>query len=62
MVCYPTEPYQKAISLAISYGNDFFGKDDFVKFSLPEKKAYGSLVKIQVNHNHLIDIVSDRSN
>ena len=33
-----------------------------MKFWLPEKKAQGSLVKSQGNHNHLIDFVSDRSN
>ena len=48
--------------MAISYGKAYFGKDDFMKFWLPEKKAQGSLVKSQGNHNHLIDIVSYRSN
>ena len=62
MVCYPTKPYEKAISSAVSSGKAYFGKDDFMKFWLPEKKAQGSLVKSQGNHNHLIDFVSDRSN
>ena len=62
MVCYPTEPYHKTISLVIFRGKTYFGNDDFVNFWLSEKWLKAAWQKIQGDHNHSIIIVSDGSN